>query len=90
MYDSFDRELAVPNVNSHNELAAVLREVRAFRSESDIVRSLNMLRETTGSDRVGVGIKRVLLGVETAKQTPDEMVERFADTMAKTMVSSRV
>jgi len=90
LYASFDRELAVPNLNTHAELASVLREVRAFRSESDMAESLNVLRETTGTNDVGVGIKRVLLGIETARQTPDDMVERFADVMAKTMASSRM
>jgi vesicle-fusing ATPase len=90
LYASFDRELAVPNVNTHAELASVLREVRAFRSEGDMAESLNVLRETTGTNDVGVGIKRVLLGIETARQTPDDMVERFADVMAKTMASSRM
>lgn len=90
LYASFDRELAVPNVNTHAELASVLREVRAFRSESEMAESLNVLRETTGTNDVGVGIKRVLLGIETARQTPDDMVERFADVMAKTMASSRM
>jgi vesicle-fusing ATPase len=90
LYASFDRELAVPNVNTHAELASVLREVRAFRSESEMAASLDVLRETTGTNDVGVGIKRVLLGIETARQTPDDMVERFADVMAKTMASSRM
>jgi len=90
LYASFDRELAVPNVNTHAELASVLREVRAFRSDSDMAASLDVLRETTGTNDVGVGIKRVLLGIETARQTPDDMVERFADVMAKTMASSRM
>jgi len=90
LYASFDRELAVPNVNTHSELASVLREVRAFRSDADMAASLNVLRETTGTGDVGVGIKRVLLGIETARQTPEDMVERFADVMAKTMASSRM
>lgn len=90
LYASFDRELAVPNVNTHAELASVLREVRAFGSDADMKDSLNVLRETTGTDDVGVGIKRVLLGIETARQTPEDMVERFADVMAKTMASSRM
>ncbi len=90
LYSSFDRELAVPNVNTHAELASVLREVRAFDSDRDMTESLNAIRQITGTDEVGVGIKRVLLGIETAKQTPDDMVERFADVMAKTMASSRM
>ncbi len=90
LYSCFDRELAIPNVNTHNELAAVLREVRAFDSDADMAESLNMLRETTGSDEVGVGVKRVLLGIETAKQMPQEKVERFADVMARMIASVRL
>lgn len=90
LYSSFDREMAVPNVNTHSELASVLRQVGAFRSESELAASLNLLRETTGTNEVGVGIKRVLLGIETARQMPNEIVERFADVMSKTMVSSRM
>lgn len=80
----------MPNVNTHEELASVLREVRAFPSDREMVASLDTLRQTTQTGEVGVGIKRVLLGVETARQTPEEMVERFADVMAKTMASSRI
>ena len=90
LYSCFDRELAVPNVNTHDELASVLREIRAFKSDREMAESLNLLREATQTDEVGVGIKRVLLGIETARQTPDDMVERFADVMAKTMASSRI
>lgn len=89
LYDCFDRELAVPNVNSFDELSTVLRQVRAFQSSADLNESLQILKETTSSDHVGVGIKRVLLGIETARQTPDDIVGRFADVMAKMMASGR-
>jgi vesicle-fusing ATPase len=55
----FNRELAVPNINSHAELAAILREVQAFDSEADLAESLNELRDITGTDKVGIGIKKV-------------------------------
>jgi vesicle-fusing ATPase len=74
-------------VNSLEELSTVLRQVRAFESSADLTESLNTLREMTGSDQVGVGIKRVLLGIETARQTPDDIVGRFADVMSKMMIS---
>jgi vesicle-fusing ATPase len=48
-----------------------------------LTESLNLIKEATGSDQVGVGIKRILLGIETAKQMPEEKVERFADVMVK-------
>lgn len=89
LYASFDRELAVPNVNTHQELASVLREVRAFEDDGDLAESLNILRDMEGSDKVGVGIKRVLLGVETARQSPD-VRGAFADVMSKMMASTRL
>jgi vesicle-fusing ATPase len=48
-----------------------------------------MLRDMEGSDKVGVGIKRVLLGVETARQSPD-VRGAFADVMSKMMASTRL
>lgn len=77
-------------MNTHKELANVLQEVRAFESSSDLTESLNLLKENTGTDEVGVGIKRVLLGVETARQTPEDKVDRFAEVMGKMMASSRM
>ncbi|KAK0107832.1 transport between ER and Golgi ATPase protein [Cadophora gregata f. sp. sojae] len=85
----FNRELAVPNINTHAELAAVLREVNAFDSESDIAESLNELRDITGSDQVGVGIKKVLLAVGEAKQEEGNTAGRFAEVVAQQMASSR-
>merc|ERR1711964_663571 len=85
----FNRELAVPNVNTHAELAAVLREVNAFESESDLAESLNELRDITGTDQVGVGVKKVLLAVGEAKQEEGNMAGRFAEVVSQQMAASR-
>ena len=85
----FNRELAVPNVNTHSELASVLREVQAFDSENSLVESLNELREATGTDQVGVGIKKVLLAVGEAKQEVGNVESRFAEVIAQQMAASR-
>ncbi|KUJ15301.1 AAA-domain-containing protein [Mollisia scopiformis] len=84
----FNRELAVPNITSHQELASVLREVQAFEHESDLAESLNELRSITGTDEVGVGIKKVLLAVGEAKQDSD-MSGRLAQVISEQMVASR-
>lgn len=78
----FNYELAVPSINTHAELAAVLREVEAFDSEQDLAQSLAELRDTTGSENVGVGIKKVLLGVEKAKEDATDMPSRLAEIIA--------
>jgi vesicle-fusing ATPase len=85
----FNRELAVPNVSSHKELASILREVQAFDSEAGLAQSLNELREITGTDQVGVGIKKVLLGVGEAKQEVWNVEGRFAEVIAQQMAASR-
>lgn len=85
----FNRELAVPNINTHSELASVLREVQAFDNESDLAESLNELRDITQTDQVGVGIKKVLLAVGEAKQEEGNVISRFAEVVAQQMAASR-
>ena len=54
------------------------------------MQSLNILRETTGSEEIGVGVKRVLLGIETARQSErGQRAEMFADVIARMIASGR-
>lgn len=83
--------MAVPNVNSLGELEAVCSEVVAFDSADEMKQSLTVLRDISGSSSVGVGIKRVLLGIETARQTTGlERVNRFAEVIASMRASGTV
>jgi len=84
----FNRELAVLNINTHNELTAVLREVRAFDNDSDLAESLNELRDITSTDRVGIGIKKVLLAIVEAKQDKGNVIGRLAEVIALQMAAS--
>lgn len=79
LWTAFDSDIAVPNVNGHQELAFVLQQSQAFRDPS---RAVQELRDLTRSDDVGVGIKKILLGIETAKQDQDRE-GRFAQTIAR-------
>jgi vesicle-fusing ATPase len=47
------------------------------------------LREITGTNEVGVGIKKVLLGVGEAKQEVGNAANRFAEVIAQQMAASR-
>lgn len=78
LFGSFNSEIAVPNVNTHQELLYILEQSGAFQ---DPRRAINELREMTGGNDVGVGIKDILLGIETAKQDPDREGE-FANVMS--------
>jgi vesicle-fusing ATPase len=85
----FNRELAVPNVNTFSELESVLREAEAFDSEQDMASSLNELAESIGTtERVGLGIKKVLLSVGEAKQDPENASLRFAQIMSQQIFAS--
>lgn len=79
LFTAFDSDIAVPNVSGHAELSHILEQSGVFR---DPARAIREFRELTGSDSVGVGIKKILLGIETAKQDQDRE-GRFANVIAR-------
>ncbi|MCJ1252771.1 transport between ER and Golgi ATPase protein [Lignoscripta atroalba] len=79
LFTSFDSDIAVPNVGSYEELFHILTQSGAF---PDPERAINELRDSIRSDSFGVGIKKILLGIETAKQDRD-MAGRFATVIAR-------
>ena len=79
LWTSFDSDIAVPNVSRHKELAFIMEQSGVF---GDVGRGIQELREMTASDNVGVGVKKILLGIETAKQDQDREA-RFAQTIAR-------
>ena len=87
LFARFDAEIAVPNVNTQGELANVLRESGAF-SDSDQQRAITEIEEITGSTEVGVGIKKILTGIETAKQDQD-VPGRFARVMSRAIATNK-
>lgn len=87
LFSRFDAEIAVPNVNNQNELAHVLQESGAF-SDRDQQRAISEIQEITGSTEIGVGIKKILTGIETAKQDQD-VPGRFARVMSRAIAANR-
>lgn len=84
----FDEEIAVPNVNSQQELAFIMQQSGKF-SEQEIQRSIGLIEETTGSRRIGVGVRRVLLGIQTAAQVQDrDPAGRFAEAMSSAIAQA--
>lgn len=81
MWNSFDSDIAVPNVTNHNELGFIMEQSGVFRDPS---RAIQELRELKQTDSVNVGIKKILLGIETAKQDQDRE-GRLAQTIARAM-----
>jgi len=87
LFSRFDAEIAVPNVNTQAELAHILQHSGAF-SDRDQQRAIAEIQEITGSAEIGVGIKKILTGIETAKQDQD-MPGRFARVMSRAIASNR-
>ena len=88
LFAYFDADIAVPTVGTYEELAYIMQQSGSF-SERDMQASMQQLQGLAGgSERVNVGIKRVLKGIETANQDPEDKPGRFASVMAKSMIDT--
>ncbi|OJJ44271.1 hypothetical protein ASPZODRAFT_135066 [Penicilliopsis zonata CBS 506.65] len=75
-YNSFNSDIMVPNITSYDELRYILEQCGAFEPQ-EIEQALQGIGSITAEDRsIAVGVKKILLGIETAKQDPDK-VGRF-------------
>lgn len=79
LFTVFDSDIVVSNVNHSHELSYILKNSGVFQ---DPDRAIRKLKEMTGTENVKVGIKKVLLAIETAKQDVDRE-ERFAHVMGR-------
>lgn len=83
IFNSFNFDIPVSNVDSYDELQGVLKEEGSFSSQ-EINQALSRIQDLTQSEKIGVGIKKVLLGIGTAKQDTDR-AGRFASVIARAM-----
>ncbi|PHH84689.1 hypothetical protein CDD83_1542 [Cordyceps sp. RAO-2017] len=81
----FSRKVEVPMVANLQELGGVLQESSEFDA-GDIAQITNTLQQQTGSDRVGVGIRRILDSIFVAEAAPKpEMAEAFCRSLLEKM-----
>ena len=78
LYQAFDQKIPIPNINTEEDLKAVIAHSEAI---SNPQLAVDELKKITGSDIIGVGIKSILLAIDTAKQDRDRE-QRFAQTIA--------
>lgn len=65
-----------------------MRQSNAFEGgEPEISRAIRDIMETTGKQRIGVGVKTILTGIKTAKQAGDRAT-RFASFIAEAIADS--
>lgn len=80
MFRHFSRDITVPTVETYEELALVMRKSDAF-SGDDSRLAIQEIQQTTGSQDVRVGVKKVLEAIETAKQD-ENLASGFANAIA--------
>lgn len=73
MYNSFNSDIKVPSVTKRDEISFLLEQSEAFDDGEieQVVEGIGSI--TAADDTVSVGVKKVLLGIETAKQDPDRV-----------------
>jgi vesicle-fusing ATPase len=89
VFNSFDADVPVPTLNTYDELALVMQESKAF-SSNDTQMALKEIKEITRSEEIGVGVKKILLGIETAKQDSRSMGTRFAAVISKAVAERNI
>ena len=87
LFQTFDSDIAVPNVMTYEELKGIVQESRVFQ---DPDRAIRKVKSNAGNDNhVGVGIKRILMGIETAKQDQDRE-DRFGKVIGRAAIQMGV
>lgn len=88
VYNSFNSDIMVPNVNTYDELHHVMAQSGAF-DDSEIYQALEGIGSLAEDGTIGVGIKKVLLGIETARQDVDK-VGRFVRVVNRAIEEERI
>ncbi|CAK7233246.1 transport between ER and Golgi ATPase protein [Sporothrix bragantina] len=82
---AFNFQVAVPAVADVRELAASLEKFKSFQDPADLNQAINtIVQNNNGSDRVGVGIKQVLL-TASSSMTKDDPPMWYAEKMGETI-----
>ncbi|KAK5137209.1 hypothetical protein LTR08_000714 [Meristemomyces frigidus] len=83
---NFKAQIAVPNVQTQQELAHIMQESGAF-SATDVQRAIGEIEQNTGSRQVNVGVDGILLGIQTAMQD-DDRTGRFAEVISEAIADN--
>ncbi|PYH89462.1 putative vesicular fusion ATPase [Aspergillus ellipticus CBS 707.79] len=88
LYNSFNADIRVPNVMTYDELKYILEQSREF-DEQEVGQALEGIGGISDDNTtIGVGVQKVLLGIETAKQDVDK-VGRFVRVINRAMEEER-
>ncbi|KAF9893066.1 transport between ER and Golgi ATPase protein [Aspergillus nanangensis] len=88
VYNSFNSDIMVPNVMTYDELKYIMKQSEAF-DDREITQALESIGDISENATIGVGVKKVLLGIETARQDADK-VGRFVRVINRAIEEQRV
>ena len=88
VYNSFNSDIMVPHVNTYEELQFIMEQSNAF-DQQEIGMALSEIGGISDDGTIGVGVKKVLLGIETAKQDADK-VGRFVRVINRAIEEERI
>lgn len=88
VYNSFNADIMVSNVNTYDELRYVMEQSEAFNAQ-EIAQALEEIGGIIDDGKIGVGVKKVLLGIETARQDVDK-VGRFVRVVNRAIEEERI
>ncbi|KAI0161379.1 P-loop containing nucleoside triphosphate hydrolase protein [Xylariaceae sp. FL1272] len=83
----FDREIAVPAVKDHAELARLLQASGRLDTAEDVNTTLSELQSITGNQEVGIGVKAVFSAIEAAL-TREPVAESLAEDLSAIIAST--
>lgn len=79
MTEEFSAEIYVPTITNLEGVEAVLQQLELFNDE-EMDRALTMLRKANMDHKLTIGVKKLLMIIEMARQDEDK-VDKFVNTM---------
>ncbi|TPX30795.1 hypothetical protein SmJEL517_g05720 [Synchytrium microbalum] len=76
LIDVFNSEIYVPTVTDLRSLDYVVNSIQLFKTESDRQRAMSMLKQQGMDTKLSIGIKKLLMVAEMARQDVD-LVDKF-------------
>eukprot|EP00136_Aspergillus_niger_P010194 XP_003188590.1 vesicular-fusion protein sec18 [Aspergillus niger CBS 513.88] len=87
LFSSFDADIMVPNVMTYDELKHILQSSGAF-DEQEIGQALAGIGSISDDGTIGVGVKKIFSGIQTAKKDVDK-VGRFVQVINNAIEAER-
>jgi vesicle-fusing ATPase len=87
MSDFFDAEIFTPTINSISAVEAVLKEVKVF-TDDELVQVVQQLRAANLEGKLNIGVKKLLMVAEMAKQDDVGTIDKFLTELVKEGVNS--